>query len=132
MHFGQIIENSELRRSESLLFFLKTNNHNLAFEILNQMNVFLFHIFGLVLVAEGVVLVFNKIFNHKILKQALFSTLRFEGVSFNQIREYLYVFMFAMGTALVIFCGFGYFNLGTRSKSLRVSVSTYFFFTFTK
>nr|XP_022333874.1 uncharacterized protein LOC111130895 [Crassostrea virginica]XP_022333875.1 uncharacterized protein LOC111130895 [Crassostrea virginica]XP_022333876.1 uncharacterized protein LOC111130895 [Crassostrea virginica] len=78
-------------------------------------------IFGLVLVAEGVVLAFDQIFNHKIIKQALFSNLRFEGVSFNQIRESLYVFMIAMGTALVIFCGFGYFTLGTRSRSLHVS-----------
>ena len=96
------------------------------------MRVFLFQIFGLVLVAEGVVLAFDQIFNHKIIKQALFSNLRFEGVSFNQIRESLYVFMFAMGTALVIFCGFGYFTLGTRSRSLHVCVSTYFYFTFTK
>ena len=96
------------------------------------MRVFLFQIFGLVFVAEGVVLAFDKIFNHKIIKQALFSNLRFEGVSFNQIRESLYVFMLAMGTVLVIFCGFGYFILGTRSRSLHVSVSTYFYLTFTK
>ena len=83
-----------------------------------------FQIFGFTFLAEGIALAFDKVFNHKILKQTLFSSFAFDGLSFNSIRESFYLYLIIYGTILVIFCGLAFFTLGTKSKCFHVCVST--------
>ncbi|XP_078315511.1 uncharacterized protein LOC111127820 [Crassostrea virginica] len=77
-------------------------------------------IFGFTFLAEGIALAFDKVFNHRILKQILFSGLAFDGLSFNSTRESFYLYLIIYGTIMVIFCGLAFFTLGTKSKCFHV------------
>lgn len=88
----------------------------------------IFQIFGSALLIEGFLFKYDFIFNHHIMKEVLFNNITFEGLSFTDIRQSQYSFLFASGAVLVIFCGSGIFMFKTKSKYLHIIVSIYFLF----
>ena len=84
----------------------------------------LFQICGFSFLTEGIALAIDKVFDHRILKQTLFSSFAFDGLSFNSIRESLYLYLSIYGTVLIIFCVLEFFTLGIKSKCFHVCVST--------
>lgn len=85
-----------------------------------------FQIFGSALLIEGFLFKYDSIFNHHIIKEVLFNNITFEGLSFTDIRQSQYSFMFATGTVLIVICGSGIFMLKTQSKCLHIIVSNTF------
>lgn len=85
----------------------------------------LFQIFGFALVTEGIFLTYDKVFNHRLIKDILLSALSFDGLSFTHIRKSLCAFMFASGITLIITSGFGIFTPRTKSKCMHITVSIY-------
>ncbi|XP_078314113.1 uncharacterized protein LOC111128354 isoform X3 [Crassostrea virginica] len=75
---------------------------------------------GFTFLTEGIALAFDKVFDHRILKQTLFRSFEFVGLSFNAIRESLNLYLIIYGTVLIIVCGLAFFTLGTKSKCFHV------------
>ncbi|XP_061173335.1 uncharacterized protein LOC133182506 [Saccostrea echinata] len=78
-------------------------------------------LFGVVFIMEGLILSYDKVFNHDIIKDVIFSALSFNTLSFNHIRTSFCAFMFSSGIILIIFCGIGMFTLRKKSKCLHVT-----------
>lgn len=72
---------------------------------------------------EGFFLLYDKVFNHEIIKDVLWSALTFDGLSFNHIRESLSAFMISSSLVILLVSCIGFFTLRTNSKCLHVFVS---------
>lgn len=69
---------------------------------------------------EGFVLLYDKVFDHDIIKDVLWSALTFDGLSFNHIRESLSAFMISSSLVILFVACIGFFTLRTNSKCLHV------------
>ncbi|XP_062617933.1 uncharacterized protein LOC134279544, partial [Saccostrea cucullata] len=78
-------------------------------------------LFGGVFIMEGIFLSYDKVFNHDIIDDVIFSNLSFDGLNFYHIRTSLCAYMFSCGIILIIFCGIGMFTLRKNSKCLHVT-----------
>lgn len=75
---------------------------------------------------EGFFLLYDKVFNHEIIKNVLWSALTFDGLSFNHIRESLSFFMISSSLVILFVACIGFFTLRTNSKCLHVFVSNFY------
>ncbi|XP_062599387.1 uncharacterized protein LOC134260878 [Saccostrea cucullata] len=69
---------------------------------------------------EGLVLTYDKVFNHDIIRDVLWSALSFDGLSFNHIRQSFSAFMISSALVILIVSVIGMFTLKTKSKYLHI------------
>ncbi|XP_061173336.1 uncharacterized protein LOC133182507 [Saccostrea echinata] len=72
------------------------------------------------LFTEGLVLIYDKVFNHDIIRDVLWSALSFDGLSFNHIRQSYSAFMISSAIVILMVSVIGMFTLRTKSKYLHI------------